>query len=588
MSASNSGWKHWRSVRKHLNFYRVHILFFTFTPLIFSGIFYASNGQNHISYVDSLFNCVSAMTVCGLATVDLSSLTPWQQVILFIQMCLGSPVLVSWVMVYIRKFYFEKKFEHIIEASTSRIPASITDQKHHGSVWSNRVAALFGLGRKKSRTANEKTIHSEKPEKERHGSGGLAHRVRPDMIRRVDDAPKLVNPSGWISEGDRIPMKRNATIQSTTQDRRLSFATSVVETSARTAVPLRRNVMSRRLSDPGTAPAKPNADSVPIHRFETISPQSRPPSPSLPQPQSRFTPTALPRTQTIEFSLPRRRPPRTVPTQDFDRESVRPAPEPLQPDDKRSARRSSIHHAPLMPYMSNHTYSTYIPGPKTLRKHSGFGGFPMPHEIIRSIIKKFFPKLGRKLTRTITIPRTMTVTSHHNPVIAPGTRPVPYVSFPAVVGRNSAFPMLTEEQIEELGGVEYRALTALLWIVSGYHILVQLIPFVIIAPYISQSKWRDDFVPPALHRPVSTVWFSLFQVVSAYTNTGTSLVDTSMIPFQTAFTDWFFFMVLDIGNVTMEAIPLGTRFAAGFLQGVAVRAAGFGIVPLAALAPAVK
>lgn len=32
------------------------------------------------------------MTVCGLSTVDLSSLTAWQQVILFIQMCLGSPV----------------------------------------------------------------------------------------------------------------------------------------------------------------------------------------------------------------------------------------------------------------------------------------------------------------------------------------------------------------------------------------------------------------------------------------------------------------------------------------------------------------
>ena len=26
-------------------------------------------------------------------------------------------------------------------------------------------------------------------------------RVRPDMIRRMDDKPQLVNPSGWISEG---------------------------------------------------------------------------------------------------------------------------------------------------------------------------------------------------------------------------------------------------------------------------------------------------------------------------------------------------------------------------------------------------
>jgi hypothetical protein len=63
-----------------------------FTPLIFSGVFYASNGHFHIAYIDALFNCVSAMAVCGLASVDLSSLTGWQQVILFIQLCVGNPV----------------------------------------------------------------------------------------------------------------------------------------------------------------------------------------------------------------------------------------------------------------------------------------------------------------------------------------------------------------------------------------------------------------------------------------------------------------------------------------------------------------
>ena len=52
--------------------------------------------------------------------------------------------------------------------------------------------------------------------------------------------------------------------------------------------------------------------------------------------------------------------------------------------------------------------------------------------------------------------------------------------------------------------------------------------------------------------------------------------------------DWFFFMVLDIGNTVIEDIPLNTRFAAGLFQAVAVRAAGFSIVPMNSLAPAVK
>jgi len=38
-------------------------------------------------------------------------------------------------------------------------------------------------------------------------------RVRPDMIRRIDDKPKLVNPSGWISEG-RMPTAREGLVES--------------------------------------------------------------------------------------------------------------------------------------------------------------------------------------------------------------------------------------------------------------------------------------------------------------------------------------------------------------------------------------
>ena len=47
-------------------------------------------------------------------------------------------------------------------------------------------------------------------------------------------------------------------------------------------------------------------------------------------------------------------------------------------------------------------------------------------------------------------------------------------------------------------------------------------------------------------------------------------------------------MVLDIGNAEIDSIPLGTRFAAGLLQAIDVRAAGFNIVTVAGLAPAVQ
>ena len=60
-------------------------------PLIASGIFYAANTEYRIDYVDSLFLCMSAMTVTGLATVDLSTLNPFQHSNTLVMSCLPTP-----------------------------------------------------------------------------------------------------------------------------------------------------------------------------------------------------------------------------------------------------------------------------------------------------------------------------------------------------------------------------------------------------------------------------------------------------------------------------------------------------------------
>ncbi|KAF8890777.1 cation transport protein-domain-containing protein [Infundibulicybe gibba] len=94
-------------------FFRVHLFAFIFVPLVFSGIFYACNGRFHVSFLDSLFLCYSAMTVTGLSTVNLSTLTAWQQVMLYILMLMGDITVVSWIMVLVRKRYFRTKCEYV-------------------------------------------------------------------------------------------------------------------------------------------------------------------------------------------------------------------------------------------------------------------------------------------------------------------------------------------------------------------------------------------------------------------------------------------------------------------------------------------
>jgi Trk-type K+ transport system membrane component len=54
------------------------------------------------------------------------------------------------------------------------------------------------------------------------------------------------------------------------------------------------------------------------------------------------------------------------------------------------------------------------------------------------------------------------------------------------------------------------------------------------APYI-MAGGRYEYVFDAQPQEVSTPWFALFQAVSAFSNTGMSLADQSMIPFQQAY-----------------------------------------------------
>lgn len=84
----------------------------------------------------------------------------------------------------------------MLEAAAAKRAASIAEvAKENSKPWPNRFLAFF-TGRKLSVIDEERT-----PRDEMRPSGGVPQKLRPDMIRRMDDTPKLVNPSGWLSEG---------------------------------------------------------------------------------------------------------------------------------------------------------------------------------------------------------------------------------------------------------------------------------------------------------------------------------------------------------------------------------------------------
>lgn len=150
-------------------------------------------------------------------------------------------------MVYVRRRYFAKKFEHIIEAEIERRKALIepgdrVPLRRSLTNWGRRLSTAFtpsaGAGldtvveeamarSEKKRPENEKEngdgnalwdasrVSSRDKKEKSHIFCGLfsrkssrAQNVRTDMIRRVETAPQPVDPSGWVTESEDTAVSR--------------------------------------------------------------------------------------------------------------------------------------------------------------------------------------------------------------------------------------------------------------------------------------------------------------------------------------------------------------------------------------------
>ncbi|KAI1788852.1 TrkH-domain-containing protein [Ganoderma leucocontextum] len=408
----------WWMATSSLNFYRLHLLAFIIIPLLGSVVLWASNGKFPVRFVDALFICVSAATGTGLVTVDLSSLTVWQQVILVILELVGNQAFVAWAVVIVRRWYFLRHLRHIVAAEMQR---TNTRQTPHD------VPPYIRHIRETLARFNREHEHASPTQP----SPARLRSVRPDMVRRLDIPPRLINPMGS---------------QAHSED---DIVIEVSGSDVRTHAPSRCSQRSTAAS----------------------------------------------------------------------------------------------HQHPITAAAAD----------------DDFGGFPGIREILCRISERLPPQFQQGLQRTLTMPRTETlVPQARRTVIAPEgpVKSVSYFSFPVTVKRNSMFYGLREEQIGELGGVEYRALSALVWIIPAYYIGIVTISFIVIAPYMSLPKWQVNFFPPLQHRPINTVWFSAFQVFGAWSNTGMSLVDQNMVPFQDAYPLVIFVVICALAGNTCLPILL--------------------------------
>lgn len=124
--------------------------------------------------------------------------------------------------------------------------------------------------------------------------------------------------------------------------------------------------------------------------------------------------------------------------------------------------------------------------------------------------------------------RTMTFTRSQDRDMSD---PMPYLSWQPTIGRNSMFVDLTEEQREELGGIEYRSLKTLAIILVSYYVGFHLLGIVVLLPWIVQSDHWGSIVDADGQ---SRVWWGIFTPMSMFTDLGFTLTPDSMESFQTA------------------------------------------------------
>ncbi|KAI0078494.1 TrkH-domain-containing protein [Panus rudis PR-1116 ss-1] len=590
-------------IKHELNFFRVHLLFFLFVPLISAIIFWAVNGQFHISFVDSLFLCYSALTVTGLSTVNLSTTTPLQQAILFVLMCIGNVTVVAWVMVLIRKRYFKQRI--IFEADKERFRSRMAD----------RVLRFVHKRGHHALASVNPSVHNAPA---RNGSSG---------IQELDGGIGAALVAGGLDIGIGMGMGlgRDRSPVSETQQETPQWETVLEKAEPLPPLGLGNEVespksISRSLELPQT---ESNAIMVSSQSF-TSSPRSG--AAPLPTPASPTDPRSP---GFVSFAGL------------FSPQSLR-----ARPITRRQ--RTMI----LPPKIYDNTAEDLGLRPKD----QGLGGFPGPIQLMERFVKHRFPSLYERVVNLASEPVWMQNPKKESKSIRKLKEDFEHL----IIGRNSWFNTdeLTDEELERLGGIEYRALRFLSYLVFFYFVGIQLISFILIAPWLSTTSAYDD-VFNSQPRLVNKAWFSAFQVVAAYTGGGMSLVDAGMVPFQNAYLlifslifailagnhglpiflrlsiwiatkfvedgseadetlhflldhprrcflylfpshvtwfllatliifttiEWASFVVLDLGLDVLKSLSPGTQAVAGLFQSFAVRASGFSIVSLASLAP---
>lgn len=439
-------------------------------------------GTGNIPYIDALFLACGAATQSGLNTIDLNLLNTWQQVVIYVIPMITNPITINTYVVFLRLWWFEKKFQHVVkEARRGRrsISKTISRTKNHDREYDREERAISD---RENVAMHDRYAHN----------GAILPRVPVSSpnIRNKSQQLKYPYESKPIIENRG---RKRTTEKKFTEDiqRQIKFVDQLMQEEDVTRVgrlPIPRSkdeniafLQRQRNAERGEVlriPGPREADAgIPPHRISDNS------DPVYVRRNSSYYVD-----DDTEFSSSYRQSSQNLSNS---KSSINISMSPVSED-----------------FMENNNNRRRSEGTPQLQGQRN--SFPCRrvdgwHE---SSLQKFRSIISRDKNEANL-----------------------YLSWQPTIKRNSAFPNLTAEQRDELGGIEYRSLKTLAVVLVLYFWAFSFFGVICLIPWILKDKLHSQTVTGD---GIGRVWWGIFTANSAFTDLGFTLTPDSMISFQLA------------------------------------------------------
>lgn len=448
---------------------------------VLASILIYASADGELAYIDALFFAAGANTQAGLNPVDVNLLNTFQQIVITICSMTSNPIAINSFVVFLRLFWFEKKFQDLVREARNR-RTTMTKSKSEARTETNRPEK--GVNGRDIRVMHD----------------GATHRMTNDGL--VLDGPNGKPANGRSSSGaspDVTPPGGQSDDLSTIDERGptgtvgITFAGTVKRSDGMEGDTLKG---PRRLTDEehiAILQRQRNSDNEEILRIPGPRDVERGEGPTR-----------------VDNSL----------SDD---------PEPLSIQNRRDS------EGEVQPATRPKGITIQEPTKKPSRKEE-------MSDDARAFLNVFTPFKFRK-------PRVFSDDDklHHGDALSRVKRPTfdtirgvlsrdkddlaPYLSWQPTLGRNSAFVgELSDEQREELGGIEYRSLKTLSLILTLYFWGFWFLSVIFLTPWIMHTPYGSIVDGASQNR----VWWGFFTGSSAFMDLGFTLTPDSMNSFNTA------------------------------------------------------